>query len=272
MSDKLTELLALLDLEQIDEGIFRATHPKSRIKRLFGGQIMAQALMAAIRTVDAERSAHSLHGYFLRPGDPSTAAIIRVERTRDGGSFSTRRVLVTQRGETIFSMDASFQEHQSGLSHQLSMPDLSPPPAAKIPPALMDGVFVTWRHEFRRLQSQTPQPPEQFVWFKVTGSVPMHPALHTCLLVYESDTALLGTARLPHRGRYHRDHMQVASLDHAMWFHRSFDINQWLLYAIDSPSTSAARGFTRGNIFSEDGTLIASTVQEGLIRVSGSGS
>jgi acyl-CoA thioesterase-2 len=267
VSEKLAELLGLLDLEQIDDGIFRATHPPSRNKRLFGGQIMAQALMAAIRTVDTERFAHSLHGYFLRPGDPSVAAIIRVESTRDGGSFSTRRVLVSQRGETIFSMDASFQVQQDGLSHQLPMPDLAPPPAEKIPPALLDGVFVTWRHEFRRLQSETPQPPEQFVWFKVTGQVPMDPALHTCLLVYESDTALLGTARLPHRGRYQRDGMQVASLDHAMWFHRPCDINQWLLYAVDSPSTGAARGFTRGSIFAEDGTLIASTVQEGLIRI-----
>ncbi|MEC7662227.1 MAG: acyl-CoA thioesterase II [Pseudomonadota bacterium] len=269
MSAKLSELLGLLDLEQIDSDIFRASHPRSRTKRLFGGQIMAQALMAAIRTVDLQRFVHSLHGYFLRPGDPFVAAIIRIERTRDGGSFSTRRVLVTQRGETIFSMDASFQVQQPGLSHQLSMPDLSPPQPEKIPPALMDAAFVTWRHEFRRLQSETPQPPEQFVWFKVTADVPIDPALHTCLLVYESDTALLGTARLPHRGRYHRDRMQVASLDHAMWFHRPCDINQWLLYAIDSPSTGAARGYTRGSIFTEDGTLIASTVQEGLIRVPG---
>jgi acyl-CoA thioesterase-2 len=267
MSDQLTELLGLLDLEQIDESIFRARHPVTRTKRLFGGQIMAQALMAAIRTVESGRCIHSLHGYFLRPGTPRVAAIIRVERIRDGGSFSTRRVLVTQNSEIIFSMDASFQQRQDGLSHQTQMPDLQPPAAEKIPAALLEGSFITWRHEFRRLQSETPQPPEQFVWFKVTGEVPADPALHACLLVYESDTALLGTARLPHRGRFQRDRMQVASLDHAMWFHRPCDINQWLLYAVDSPSTSAGRGFTRGNIFSEDGALIASTVQEGLIRV-----
>ena len=269
MSDKLTELLDLLELEQIDQSIFRARHPASRTKRLFGGQIMAQALMAAQHTVEPERCIHSLHGYFLRPGTPKVPAIIRVERTRDGGSFSTRRVLVTQNGEIIFSMDASFQRPQEGLSHQTPMPDLEPPPAEKIPGELLEGAFITWRHEFRRLQSETPQPPEQFIWFKVTGEVPVDPALHACLLVYESDTALLGTARLPHRGRFQRDQMQVASLDHAMWFHRPCEINQWLLYAVDSPSTGAARGFTRGNIFSADGTLVASTVQEGLIRVPG---
>ena len=269
MSEQLTELLGLLDLEQIDESIFRGRHPATRTQRLFGGQIMAQALMAAIRTVASGRCIHSLHGYFLRPGTPTVAAIIRVERTRDGGSFSTRRVLVTQNGEIIFSMDASFQTPQQGLSHQVQMPDLQPPPAEKIPAALFDASFVTGRHEFRRLQSETPQPPEQFVWFRVTGEVPADPALHACLLVYESDTALLGTARLPHRGSFQRDRMQVASLDHAMWFHRTCEINQWLLYAIDSPSTSAGRGYTRGNIFSEDGTLIASTVQEGLMRLTG---
>ena len=157
--------------------------------------------MAGIKTVASDRFVHSLHGYFLRPGDPSVPAIIRVERTRDGGSFSARRILVTQRGEAIFNMDASFQVPESGLSHQIAMPDLQPPLEAKIPKALFDAPFVTWRHEFRRLQSETPQPPEQFVWFKSTGPVPEDPALAACLLVYESDNVLLGTARLPHRGQ-----------------------------------------------------------------------
>ena len=158
--------------------------------------------MAGIKTVTPDRFVHSLHGYFLRPGDPSVPAIIRVERTRDGGSFSARRILVTQRGEAIFNMDASFQVPESGLSHQMAMPDLQPPLEAKIPKALFDAPFVTWRHEFRRLQSETPQPPEQFVWFKSTGPVPEDPALAACLLVYESDNVLLGTARLPHRGSF----------------------------------------------------------------------
>ena len=178
-----------------------------------------------------------------------------------------RRILVTQRGEAIFNMDASFQVVESGLDHQADMPDLTPPPEEKIPSALFDAPFVTWRHEFRRLQSETPQPPEQFVWFKPTGCAPSEHLVAASLLVFESDNVLIGTARLPHRGRFEREHMQVASLDHAMWFHRPIELNQWLLYAIDSPSASHARGFARGNIFSQSGELLASTAQEGLIRL-----
>lgn len=265
--EKLQELLSLLDLEQIEENIFRAAHPAGRRGRLYGGQIMAQALMAGGRTVGEGLGVHSLHGYFLRPGDPEVPAIIRVERARDGRSFATRRILVTQRGEAIFNMDASFQIFESGLEHQAPMPELKPPPEEKIPPALYDAPFITWRHEFRRLQSETPQPPEQFVWFKPVGRVPDDALIAACLLVFESDNVLIGTARLPHRGSFKREQMQVASLDHAMWFHRPLQMNQWLLYAIDSPSASHARGFTRGNIFSQGGDLLASTVQEGLIRV-----
>ena len=265
--EKLRELLGLLDLEQIEENIFRAQHPEGRQGRLYGGQIMAQALMAGGRTVSADQRVHSLHGYFLRPGDPKVPAIIRVERARDGRSFATRRILVTQRGEAIFNMDASFQIQEAGLQHQAPMPDLVPPSEEKIPPALRDAPFITWRHEFRRLQSESPQPPEQFVWFKPTGPVPDDPLTAACLLVYESDNVLIGTARLPHRGSFQREHMQVASLDHAMWFHRPIQVDQWLLYAIDSPSASQARGFARGNIFTESGELIASTTQEGLIRL-----
>ena len=265
--EKLDELLQLLQLEQIEENIFRAQHPAGRRGRLYGGQIMAQALMAGGRTVSDSLNVHSLHGYFLRPGDPKVPAVIRVERARDGRSFATRRILVTQRGEAIFNMDASFQIVESGLDHQVEMPAMQPPPEDKIPPALFDEPFVAWRHEFRRLQSQTPQPPEQFVWFKPAGVVPDDPLTRACLLVFESDKVLIGTARLPHRGNFQREHMQVASLDHAMWFHRPIELNQWLLYAIDSPSASHARGLARGNIFSEHGQLLASTVQEGLIRV-----
>lgn len=264
---KLQELIQLLDLEQIEDNVFRAYHPEGRQGRLYGGQIMAQALMAGGRTVSEELRVHSLHGYFLRPGDPKVPAVIRVERARDGRSFATRRILVTQRGEAIFNMEASFQIQEPGLEHQAQKPELVPPPTEKIPPGLLDAPFVTWRHEFRRLQSESPQPPEQFVWFAPTGQVPDDPLMAACLLVFESDNVLIGTARLPHRGSFKREHMQVASLDHAMWFHRRLDLNQWLLYAIDSPSASHARGFARGNIFTEGGDLIASTVQEGLIRV-----
>lgn len=269
MTDKLAELLELLDIEKVEENLFRAYHPKGRKGRLFGGQIMAQALMGAARTVGAERSVHSLHGYFLRPGDPKIPAVISVERIRDGRSFATRRVVVLQHGEAIFNLEASFQVFETGFDHQMPMakPDLVPPHPEKIPERLYDDAFVAFRHEFRRLQSQTPQPPEQFVWFKANGSVPDDPLLHACLLVYESDSALLGTARLPHRGKFQRDDMQVASLDHAMWFHRPVNVSDWLLYAIDSPSSSGSRGFTRGSIYTEDGILVASTVQEGLIRL-----
>jgi len=267
MSEKLEELIALLALEQVEKNLFRAFHPKGRTGRLYGGQIMAQALMGAARTVPLDRPVHSLHGYFLRPGDPSVPAIIKVERLRDGRSFSSRRVLVVQKGEAIFNMDASFQVRESGLQHQLDGPKLSPPEASKIPAYLLDSPFITWRHEFRRLQEQSPQPPEQFVWFKSNGDIPDDGVLQACLLVYESDNTLLGTSRLPHRGSFDRERMQNASLDHAVWFHQPIDVSQWLLYAQDSPSTSAGRGLNRGSIYTQAGLLIASTVQEALIRV-----
>ena len=269
MSKQLSELIDILDLEQIEENLFRATHPEARKHRLYGGQIMAQALMASAQTVDSGRLVHSLHGYFLRPGDPKVPAVIKVERLRDGRSFSSRRALVVQRGEAIFSMDSSFQVPEVGREHQadLNRPDLVPPPEDKLPDYLYDSAFITWRHEFRRLQAQSPQPPEQFVWFKSNGEVPNDPILQACLLVFESDNTLIGTSRLPHRGSFDRDKMQVASLDHAMWFHHAADVNEWLLYAQDSPSTSSGRGISRGSIYTEAGILVASTVQEGLIRV-----
>lgn len=267
MSEQLEALIELLDLEQVEENLFRGYHPEGRERRLYGGQIMAQALMAAARTVDPARPVHSLHGYFLRPGDPKVPALIKVERLREGGSFSSRRVVVVQKGEAIFNMDASFQVVEPGRHHQIPMPDLEPPEPSKIPDYLYDSAFISWRFEFRRLQSDTPQPPEQFVWFKSHGDVPDDPILQSCLLVYESDNALLGTSRLPHRGRYQRDKMQVASLDHAMWFHQPVDVSDWLLYALDSPSTSAGRGLTRGSIYDQQGRLVASAVQEGLIRL-----
>ncbi len=260
------DLIDLLSLEQLEDNLFRASHPADRERRLYGGQIMAQALMAGEQTV-AGYNAHSLHGYFLRPGDPKVPAIIRVERSRDGRSFASRRIVVIQHGEAIFTMEASFQREESGVTHQAVMPDLTPPEPAQIPDYLYEAPFLTWRFEFRRLQSETPQPPQQYVWFKANGPVPADSALNRCLLVYESDNTLLGTSRLPHRGSYDRNRMQVASLDHAMWFHGPVQVDEWLLYAQDSPSTSAGRGLTRGSIFTADGRLVASTVQEGLIRL-----
>lgn len=270
MSAALTELLDLLELEQIEKYLFRAHHPAGREHRLYGGQIMAQALRAAAHTVASERSVHSLHGYFLRPGDPKIPALIDVEPIRDGRSFSTRRVVVIQNGRAIFNMDASFQVAEAGLNHQVAVPDRKPPTDDMVPAEMRDWAFLGWRHDHKRLSSAQPQPPHQDMWFKTNGPVPDDPVLHACLAVYESDNALLGTARLPHRDRMVRERMQMASLDHAMWFHRApvvdWRVDDWLLYSLDAPSASAARGFNRGMIFTASGVLVASTVQEGLMR------
>ncbi len=265
--DVLRELLRLLDLETLDANLFRAHHPAGRDRRLYGGQIMAQAVVAAARTAPADRFVHSLHGYFLRPGDPKVPAIIEVERIRDGASFATRRVVVKQSGRAIFNMDVSLHRYEPGLSHQVELDSsLRPPPAEKIPPAFADRAFITWRYDHRKLSRDEPQEARQAVWFKTTAEIADDPLLHTSLLVYESDNVLLGTARMPHKGSFKREDMQVASLDHAMWVHREFRIDQWLLYLVDSPSASNARGYTRGMIYSEEGLLVASTMQEGLIR------
>ena len=268
---RLDELVGLMSLERIEQNLFRAYHPAGRSGRLYGGQIMAQALRAAMETVEPTRPPHSLHGYFLRPGDPAVPALIDVERIRDGRSFATRRVVVIQHGDAIFNLDVSFQVREPGLSHQAPMPDLDPPPAHKIPAAMKVLPFLEWRHEHKELRdSESPHAPVQHVWFKASGPLPDDPALHACLLVYESDNALLSTARLPHRGSYRREQLQVASLDHAMWFHQpaleGWRADQWLLYALDSPSASLSRGYNRGMIFTADGLLVASAMQEGLIR------
>lgn len=263
----LRELIELLDLERIEENLFRAYHPAARTKRLFGGQIMAQALTAAANTVDADRPCHSLHGYFLRPGNPKLPALIEVERIRDGRSFATRRVLVIQDGEVIFNLDASFQVVESGLTHQQQMPDLQPPPLDKVPAPLKEEPFIEWRVEHKALMRNEPHAPSQHIWFRANGTVTAAPQIQQALLIYESDSVLLSTARLPNRGSFKREDMQSASLDHAMWFHHPAPVDQWLLYALDSPSAAGARGYNRGSIFTEDGILIASTMQEGLMRL-----
>ena len=262
----LDELIDLLDLEQIDQRVFRAYHPKGRTGRLYGGQIMAQALMASTRTVPEDRQPHSLHGYFLRPGDPDVPAVVRVHDLRDGRSFSTRRVEVIQHGETLFTMDVSLHVAESGYAHQETMPKLHPPDDARIPRALRNRPFIAWREEHKALKLERPHPARQHVWFKALHRIADDPLLHACLLVYESDNALLSTARLPHRGRFDRATMQVASLDHAIWLHRPARVDRWLLYVLDSPTAGGARGLTRGSIFTETGELVASTAQEGLIR------
>jgi acyl-CoA thioesterase-2 len=270
MTSKLEQLLGLLELEAIEKYLFRAFHPAEREHRLYGGQIMAQALRAAALTVPAERPPHSLHGYFLRPGDPAVPALIKVEPVRDGRSFSTRNVVVIQHGQAIFSMSSSFQILEPGLSHQAQMPERQAPTDDMVPRELRNSAFLGWRHDHKRLASNLAQPPLQDLWFKANGRVPDDPVLHACLAVYESDNALLGTARLPHRDRMNRARLQMASLDHAMWFHalplRQWRVDEWLLYSLDAPSASAARGYNRGMIFTADGTLVASTMQEGLMR------
>lgn len=262
----LEELIRLLDIEQIEENLFRAWHPAGRTHRLFGGQIIAQSLVAASRTVESDRRAHSMHAYFLRPGDPSVPAIIDVERIRNGRSFTTRRVVVIQKGEAIFNMDVSFQIQEEGLHHAFPMPDLKPPRDEDIPDVIRGGPFLAFQIDYKKMLAQTPQPPHKAIWLRANGAVPNDPLMHAALLSYESDSNLLGTSRLAHRGTFRRDKMQMASLDHAMWFHTPVRVDDWLLYTMESPTSAGARGYNRGSIFSADGELVASCIQEGLMR------
>ncbi len=264
---RLAELVSLLDIEQIEANLFRGYHPKGRGGRLYGGQIMAQSLVAAGRTVPDDRPPHSLHGYFMRPGDPAVPVVFSVDRIRDGNSFTTRRIAAIQHGKAIFSMDASFQVEEEGLSHQAEMPDLSPPDLESLGDALKQDTFVTWSREYKELQQQKPMPPAQHSWFRTNGQLDSNDRLlHAALLTYQSDDALLSTSRLPHRGTFDRKDMQSASLDHAMWFHSPARVDQWILYALDAPQSSASRGYNRGLMFTADGELIASTIQESLMR------
>jgi acyl-CoA thioesterase-2 len=283
MTSAVENLLAILDLEPIERNLYRGTSPKAGWQRVFGGLVIAQALAAAIRTVEEARQVHSLHGYFLRPGDPSLPIVYEVDRIRDGKSFTTRRVVGIQRGEAIFSMSASFQRQEEGLEHQFAVPDVPPPEALpsekelkeKFIDALPENVRRYWERErpielrptdLRHFMSREPLPPRQYVWFRATGDLPDDPAVHQCMLAYASDMTLLDTALFAHgRSIFDRD-LQLASLDHALWFHRPLRMDDWLLYAQDSPASVGARGFTRGQIFSRDGVLVASAAQEGLMR------
>jgi acyl-CoA thioesterase-2 len=261
------ELLELLNLETIEHNLFRGYHPRGRTRRLFGGQIIAQALVAGIKTVNEDRVPHSLHAYFLRPGDPSVPALFEVERIRDGRSFNTRRIVVVQNGKPIFNMDVSFQVEEEGLTHQLDMADLSPPDESSIVEGLKQRPFLSWREDHKRLLVETPQEPIQHIWTKANGKAPMDPRLNLALLAYQSDDALLGTSRMPHRGTFERNNMQVASLDHSIWFHRPVNVGDWLLYSLSSPAAGGARGYTQGTIHTANGDLVASCMQEGLIRL-----
>jgi acyl-CoA thioesterase-2 len=275
------DLIELLDLEDIEVNIFRGVSPDVKQQRVFGGQVAGQALVAAARTVDRDSSAvHSLHAYFLRPGDPSVPILYEVDRIRDGRSFTTRRVVAVQHGRPIFNLSASFHVQEDGFDHQLPFPD-GIPAAETLPdfqarwgpwadqlddwfhrPRPIDTRYVDWSPPDRA----EPLPPRQRVWIRADGALPDDPVLHTCVLTYASDMTLLDTTMLSHGGTSLEDRVQMASLDHAMWFHRPFRADEWLLYDQDSPSTSGGRGLARGLIWTADGRLAASVVQEGLIR------
>ena len=276
----MADVIALLDLESIEEDIFRGKSPEGRMQRVFGGQVLGQALVAATRTVESSRICHSLHAYFLRPGDPKVPILYEVDRSRDGHSFTARRVVAIQHGKQIFNLAASFQAPEGGYEHQLEMPNVPPPEqledetearrgqADQLPEFLRDWLTRARPFETRPVVLDPPgdrpaRPPFDNVWFRAAGPVP--PAFSQPLLAFASDATLLSTSLLPH-GKSIFSNLQVASLDHAMWFHRPCRFDDWLLYAQDSPSASGARGFNRGAIFARDGTLIASVAQEGLIR------
>jgi len=281
MSDQqaLDDLVDLLDLEAIEVNIFRGVSPDENRQRVFGGQVAAQALIAAARTVEVG-TVHSLHSYFLRPGDPLVPILYEVDRIRDGRSFTTRRVVAIQHGKAIFNLAVSFHVDEPGLDHQIPMPDAPDPETVPdmrtrmAPWAQQMGEWferprpIDTRHvDFVPPGSHDPLPPVSRVWVRADGTLPDDPLVHTAVLTYLSDMTLLDTTLLPHGRGGWGDEIMMASLDHAMWFHRPFRVDEWLLYAQDTPSTSRALGLARGSIFTHDGALAVSVVQEGLIRV-----
>ncbi len=273
-------VVKLLDLEPIEVNLFRGVSPQENRQRVFGGQVAGQALVAAARTVDPQRMVHSLHAYFLRPGDPSIPILYEVDRIRDGRSFTTRRVVAIQHGQAIFNLQASFHVPENGLDHQLPMPEVPDPEelpdfrARMAPfkdklgeyydrPRPIDLRYVDSAPFERHGRSDT----GQRVWLRGDGVLPDDPTLHACIVTYASDMTLLDTTVLPHGISWDDEHIQMASLDHAMWFHRPFRADDWLLYIQDTPSGSNARGLAYGSIYTRDGALAVSVVQEGLIRV-----
>ncbi|GAA0241004.1 acyl-CoA thioesterase II [Actinomadura nitritigenes] len=288
MSDSLKALLDLLDLEQIENDIFRGRSPEERRQRVFGGQVAGQALVAAGRTVPVNRPVHSLHAYFIRPGDPLVPIVYTVDRVRDGRSFTTRRVSAIQHGKAIFTLSASFQIVEDGPAHHAPMPDAPDPETlpdslARLTPlfgeagarAFVDRRPFDVRHATPLTWEAAKDPalasPESVVWLKVIGDLPDDPLLHVCLMTYASDMTLLDTVLLNHGLAWGDQRTMGASLDHAMWFHRPFRADDWLLYYQDTPFAGGARGLARGQVFTRSGELVVSVMQEGLIRVSDSG-
>lgn len=282
----LRELVAQLDLETLEVNLFRGSSRDLGGRSVFGGQVIGQAIVAATRTIEG-RVPHSLHAYFLLPGDINAPIVYEVDRIRDGGSFSARRVQAIQHGRPILSMIASFQVPEEGLEHQVPMPDVPPPEALRstaelipewiaaageVHPRILASLARAEVLEFRPVYPWNPLKPEvteprQAIWFRIGQNLPDDPMLHRCLLAYASDFNLVGTALRPHGKSWYSPDMVVASLDHALWFHRDLRVDDWLLYWMDSPSTQGSRGMTRGQVFDRRGRLVASVAQEGLLRL-----
>jgi acyl-CoA thioesterase-2 len=278
------QLVTLLDVEEIDTDLYRGPRMPGGVGRVFGGQVIGQALQAAQRSVDGDKAAHSLHAYFMRPGDENHPIIFRIVRDFEGRSFATRRVIAMQKGQPILNMAASFQTPEDGLHHQDAMPDVPAPETLKSERELrlenIERIPEKFRTFFTRARpieirptsprdwlQPEPTTPVLSSWFRVIGPAPDDAALHRAMLAYMSDMALLGTSMLPHGVNWLTSKMQTASLDHALWLHEPFRADEWLLYTTDSPWSGHARGFNRGRIFTRDGHLVASTAQEGLIRM-----
>jgi len=283
MHPVLLDLLHLLRLERLEDNLFRGESRDIGSAQVFGGQVLGQALSAAHHTVE-DRVAHSLHAYFLRRGDMEAPILYDVDRSRDGGSFSNRRVVAIQHGRPIFNLAASFQKPESGLEHQVQMPDVEGPDGLQDATAVAPEVLARIPQKMRRyLTDKRPfefrpvrpvnftksekLPPVKHVWIKAVDSLPDDDGLHQNLLAYVSDYELLGTSTLPHGLAFGRGKVQMASLDHGLWFHRRVRVDGWLLYSLDSPNASGARGFARGQFFTQNGNLVASTAQEGLVRL-----
>lgn len=279
MTAALDDLVELLELEPIEVNIFRGTSPDEERQRVFGGQVAGQALMAAVRTVDDDKTVHSFHSYFLRAGDPTAPILYEVDRIRDGRSFTTRRVVAIQHGRAIFNLQTSFQAHEEGFEYQSAMPDVPAPEslpdfAARAEkysdidddwftrPRPIDTRFVTADAGPGRPRERTDN---QQVWMRADGELPDDPNLHACVVAYASDMTILDTSLLPHGG-YRHGEIMMASLDHALWFHRPFRADEWLLFDQMTPSSRGARGIGRGQIFNQRGELVVSVMQEGLIR------
>ncbi|MCZ7526214.1 MAG: acyl-CoA thioesterase II [Acidimicrobiia bacterium] len=281
MGTALDELLALLELEQLEVNLFRGTSPDERRQRVFGGQVAAQALVAAGRTVEPDRFVHSLHAYFLRPGDPTVPIVYDVDRIRDGRSFTTRRVVAVQHGRAIFNLAASFHLDEDGFEHQGAMPEVPAPErlptmaervvelADQLDPDTRDWLGRERPIDIRSVHAprwldRRPRPAVQDVWIRANGDLPDDPLVHACVVAYASDMTLLDTVVQPHD--VPPGGLMVASLDHAMWFHRRFRADEWLLYHQRSPAAAGARGLAEGSIFTIDGSLVVTVVQEGLVR------